>query len=318
MNRIRVLILLVAAVSLCSCGTKKSGGEEESQAPAAAGSSEVSQQLMSLLPAKNEVQGWAMLQKPRSFKPDNLWEFIDGAADGYLSYGFQEVASADYAQASMGHQAVIDIYWMKDPLNAFGIYSQERNPEYQFLKIGNEGYTGGSSLNFWSGPYYVKITTFAEEEGLRQEMIKLATAIAGKVPAPGAEPIEVTYFPKENQVPHTIVYLPKDVLAQSYFSHGFQAKYKAAGKEYKMVLVTLESSAAAQEGMERYRLYVSAGGGKVAKELKAPGDGGFSGVDGFYGNMAAIRAGNNIVVVLGVPSEDSGIKMIAELLGHVN
>jgi hypothetical protein len=316
MNRIRVLILLVAVFSLCSCGTKKNGSKEEAQVPAAEGSSEVSKQLMALLPAKNEVPGWAMLQKPRSFKPENLWEFIDGAADGYLSYGFQEVASADYAQASMGHQAVIDIYWMKDPLNAFGIYSQERNPEYQFLKIGNEGYTGGTSLNFWSGPYYVKITTFTEEEELRQEMSKLATAIAGKVPAPGAEPLEASYFPKENQVPHTIVYLSKDVLAQSYFRRGFEAKYKAAGKEYKMVLVILESPSAAQDGLARYRQYVSVGG-KVAKELKAPGDGGFSGVDGFYGNMAAIRAGRNIAVVLGVPSEDTGIKMIAELLGHI-
>jgi hypothetical protein len=271
---------------------------------------------MSIFPAKNEVPGWAMIQKPRSFKPENLWEFIDGAADGYLSYGFQEVASADYAQASMGLQAVIDIYWMKDPLNAFGIYTQERNPEYQFLKIGNEGYTGGTSLNFWSGSYYVKITTFEEKEELKQEMSKLAAAIAGKVPAPGAEPLEASYFPKENQLPRTIVYISKDVLAQSYFTSGFEAKYKAAGKEYKMVLVTLESPSAAQDGLARYRQYISTGG-KVAKDLKAPGEGGFSGVDGFYGNMAAIRAGRNIAVVLGVPSEDAGIKMIAELLGHI-
>jgi hypothetical protein len=317
MKRICLLILLVSGLSLCSCSTKKSGSEEAAQPPVAAGSYKPSQQLLSLLPAKNEVPGWEMLQEPRSFKPDNLWEFIDGAADGYLSYAFQEVVSADYAQAAMGHQAVIDIFWMKDPLDAFGIYAQERNPEYKFLKIGNEGYTGGSSLNFWSGPYYVKITTFEENGELREEMTKLAAAIAGKVAAPGAEPVEASYFPKENQLPHTIAYLSKDVLAQSYFSRGFQAKYKAAGKEYKMVLVTLGSSAAAQEGLERYRLYISSGGGKVTKDLKAPGEGGFSGMDGFYGNMAAIRAGSNIAVVLGVPSENAGIKMIAELLGNI-
>jgi hypothetical protein len=316
MKRIRLFILLVAGFSLCSCARKESGSKNEAQTPAAAGSSEASQQLMSLLPAKNEVPGWAMIQKPRSFKPENLWELIDGAADGYLAYGFEEVVSADYAQASMGHQAVIDIYRMKDPLNAYGIYTQERNPEYQFLTIGNEGYSGGSSLNFWSGPYYVKITTFAEQEELKQERSKLATAIAGKVPAPGAEPLEASYFPKENQLPHTIVYISKDVLAQSYFTNGFQAKYKAAGKEYKMVLVILESPSAAQNGLARYRQYISTGG-KAVKDLKAPGEGGFSGVDGFYGNMAVIRAGKNIAVALGVPSEDAGIKMIAELLRHI-
>ena len=83
------------------------------------------------------------------------------------------------------------------------------------------------------------------------------------------------------------------------------------------LVVILESPSAAQDGLARYREYISAGGGKVAKDLKALGEGGFSGIDGFYGNMVAIRGGNNIAVVLGVPSEDTGIKMIAELLEHI-
>ncbi len=315
MKRITVLFLLFASFGLVSCSRNETSKKEETKAAAPSGAANVSPQLLALLPGKNEVPGWSMSQA-RSFSPANLWEFIDGAADGYLAYGFQEVASADYVQEGTGTQTVIDIYQMKDPLTAFGKYSEERNPEYQFLKVGNEGYSGGTSLNFWSGPYYVKITSFEEKDSIKQEMAKLANAVAGKVSSPAAEPAEVSYFPKANQLPHSIVYIPKDVLGQSYFTNGFEAKYKTGGREYKMILVSMESSAAAQDALEHYHQFL-AKGGKDVKDLKAPGEGGFSGKDSFYGSMAAIRAGKNIVVALGVPSEDAGVKTISEMLRNI-
>jgi len=316
MKKITQICLLFAGLAFVSCSKEENAPKVEPKSTAPVGASEVSPQLSGLLPAKREVPGWAMSQAPRSFKAGNLWEFIDGAADGYLAYGFEEVVSADYAQEGSGFQAVIDVYQMKDPLNAFGIYTQERNPEYPFLKVGNEGYSGGTSVNFWTGPYYVKITTFDEKDALKQEMTKLAAAVAAKVKDPGAEPVEASYFPKANQVPHTIVYIPKDVLAQSYFSNGFEAKYKAGDKEFKMVLVSLDSAAAAQEALARYRQFLSAGG-KEVKDLNAPGEDGFSGKDSFYGVVTATRAGKNIVVALGVPSEDAGKKIVTEFIANI-
>ncbi len=315
MKRNTVFFLLAASFGFFSCSRNEAGKKEETKAGAPSNAASVSPQLLALLPGKNEVPGWSMSQA-RSFSPANLWEFIDGAADGYLAYGFQEVASADYVQDGTGTQSVIDIYQMKDPLNAFGKYSEERNPEYQFLKVGNEGYLGGTSLNFWSGAYYVKITSFEEKESIKQEMSKLANAVAGKVSSPAAEPAEVSYFPKADQLPHSVVYIPKDVLAQSYFANGFEAKYKAGGKEYKMILVSLDSSTAAQDALELYHQFL-AKTGKDIKALKAPGEGGFSGKDSFYGSMAAIRAGKNIVVALGVASEDAAVKKISEMLRNV-
>jgi hypothetical protein len=162
----------------------------------------------------------------------------------------------------------------------------------------------------------VKVTGFEEKPALEQEMTKLAQAVAGKVTVRGAAPAELSYFPKENQLPHTIVYLPKDVLAQSYFTNGFEARYKAGDKEYKLVLVSLESQATAQDALSRYRQYVTKSG-KDVRELRAPGEGGFAARDNFYGNVAAVRAGKNIVVALGAASEDVGKKLAAEVLRNV-
>ncbi len=315
MKKAAYLLLVMFGLGLWSCG-KPESGVEQTKTVAPAGAPGVSPDLLALLPAKNEVPGWGMAQPPRSFSSGDLWEFIDGAADGYLAYGFQEVVTADYSQEGTGSQAVVDVYRMKDPLNAFGIYTQERNPEYPFLKIGNEGYSGGTSVNFWTGTYYVKITTFDEKDAVKQEMIKLANAVAGKVATPGAEPAEVSWFPKPNQLPHTVVYIPKDVLAQSYFANGFEAKYKAGNVEYKLILIGMETPAAAQDALARYHQFLSTAG-KGVKDLKAPGDGGFSGTDSFYGNMAAVRAGKNIAVALGVASEAAGRQALTELIANI-
>jgi len=313
MKKTTVTLLILAGIAFVSCSRQETATKQEPEAAAPAAASKVSPELAALLPAKNEVPGWAASQAPRAFTAGNLWEFINGAADGYLAYGFEEVVTADFAQEGTGYQAVVDIYRMKDPLNAFGIYTQERNPDYPFLKVGNEGYSGGTAVNFWTGSYYVKITTFEEKEAIQQEMLKMAQAVAGKVKDPGAEPAEVGFFPKANQLPHTIVYIPKDVLAQSFFTNGFEAKYKQGDKEYKMILIRLESPDAAKEALARYRQFLSAGG-KTVKGLAVPGEGGFTGQDSFYGNVAAAASGNNIAVALGTPSEDAGKKLITELL----
>jgi hypothetical protein len=316
MRKRYAFILMLAALILTSCARNESPQKVETKAAESATAASVSPNLLALLPSGNEVAGWSMPQKPRSFRAGDLYEYIDGAADGFLTYGFQEVASADFKQSGTGYEAVVDIYEMKDPLNAFGKYAEERNPSYSFLKIGNEGYSGGTAVNFWTGSYYVKIAAFEEKEAITQEMVKLAQAIASKVKNPAAEPGEFAWFPKANQLPHTAVYLPKDVLAQSYLANGYEVKYQAGGKEYKMTLINLDTPAAAQAALARYRQFVATAG-KDVKDIKAPGEGGFAGKDSFYGDMAAVRSGSRIAVALGAPSQEAATKAAAELLAKV-
>ncbi len=315
MMKCRVLILSFMCLALCFCARKEPGATESKTAVSTA-VTDTASPLMTLFPSRNEVPGWAMKERPRTFDPANLYEFIDGAADGYLAYGFQEVASVDYEQQKTGFQAVVDVYHMKDTLNAYGIYSEERNPEYSFTQVGNEGYSGGTSLNFWAGEYYVKITIFDEKDALKKEIAKLAAAVAGKITTPGSEPAEVAYFPKANLLSHSTVYIPKDVLAQSYLANGFESKYRFGDKEGKLVLIEMESPASAQVALARYRQFESVDG-RATKDIKTPGEGGFSGKDSFYGSMTAVRSGKNLVIALGMPSEETGKKMIGELLANI-
>ncbi|NLT66675.1 MAG: hypothetical protein GXX84_08740 [Acidobacteria bacterium] len=262
-----------------------------------------SQKLMALLPDDGSIPGWTREPEVRFFVPDDLFEFINGASENYLIYGFEEVVTAEYGNPDKSSQVVVEIYRMKDARNAFGIYASELNPDSQFNQIGAEGYIGGTALNFWSGRYYTKLTVFEESDDLKQEMMKFAQELSEKMGAPGELPAEMRWFPEKDLVPHSVRYLPRDVLGQAYLKEGFEAKYRRGGSETKLVVTTPGDTESAKEALARYRQF-TAGSGEVTRDLTSPADGGFVGKDSYYGHMAAIRSGNRIIVALGGSSQD--------------
>ena len=267
--------------------------------------------LEALLPGSNEAAGWTRGEEVRFFDADNLWEFINGAAENFLIYGFDKVATADYDSAEHPSQVVVEIYQMADPRNTFGIYASERNTDSTFKPIGAEGYVGGTALNFWAGNYYIKMTVFQESESLQREMEKLADVISRKIGNTGALTLpEIALFPKENQVPHSVRYLAQDVLGQRYFKDGFESVYKTGDRESKLVIALPGDEDAAKEAIVKYKEF-TASSGKVAREVTTPGDGGFVGTDGYYGNMAAVRSGSRIFISLGESSLDNALAQVA-------
>ena len=311
--RIRNIIAsFVLAGSILACGGGQPAVEEGAVPEATSGGSD----LLALLPSDNAVSDWTKAGEPRFFTPDNLWEFINGAADGYVMYGFEEVATADYSMGATDQQAVIDVYRMQDPLHAFGIYCQERNPDYEFLDIGAEGYMGGTALNFWHGPYYVKLTVFEESDELKEQLWQLAKEISQKIDHEAAEPREAGYFPEENQKARSIQFLPRDVLGQSYLRNAFEVQYQSDDTDYKIVAVLAEDAETATSGLGKYKEFLLGSGEQTV--LEGMGDEGFVGEDRFYGKVLAVRSGSNLLIVLGPPSEEVGKNALAAMLSKMS
>ena len=303
----RKVLLSVTILLLLFCAACGGGGDQSR--PAVSLSSEDAQ-LKSLLPESNEVAGWTQGDEVRFFDADTLYEFINGAAENFLIYGFEKVVTADYDNAEQPSPVVVEIYQMADPRNTFGIYASERNPDSTFKSIGAEGYVGGTAVNFWAGNYYVKMTAFQESESLQSEMEKLADAISRKIGDTGAQALpEIALFPTENQVPHSIRYLAQDVLGQRYFTYGFEAVYKTNDRESKLVIAIPGDEDAAKEAIDKYKEF-TASSGKVAREVTSPGDGGFVGTDSYYGNMVAVRSGSRIIISLGETSTDKALAQV--------
>src|SRR4051794_19771745 len=99
-----------------------------SSGAAFAQSSEASQKqlltfLSAPLPGKANSEG-----SPEYYKPDSLYQYIDGGADVYLLYDFRILLHQNFKSA--GAELTADIYDMGTPEDAFGIYAAERSARY--------------------------------------------------------------------------------------------------------------------------------------------------------------------------------------------
>jgi hypothetical protein len=207
--------------------------------------------LTELVPATGEIEGWQRDGEYLIFYPENLWEYIDGAAEGFLAYEFEQVIAQDYLSES-GKGLKVEIYDHGTPLMAFGIYAQHRDPDLTFCDIGNEGFGDPFSLHFWKGRYYVKIIVFEESNELIAHMKTFADAIASKVTDTGTLPATISCFPKEGLVEKSIMYITEGVLGRGKFPPAFVASYGIGEGEGKFYLFSIKDEEASERVFDWY------------------------------------------------------------------
>ena len=67
------------------------------------------------------VLGWTLSAAVDSYTPENLYEYIDGASELYISYGFTKLISRKYEKLGQP-EIVVDFFDMCSSDNAFGIF----------------------------------------------------------------------------------------------------------------------------------------------------------------------------------------------------
>src|SRR5665647_1288072 len=122
-----------------------------------------------------ELKGYKKTTSYPVYLPENLWDFINGAADTYLAYGFVDLHVSEYKKGK--NVIKLEIYRHSDNIMAFGIYSTERSPSFRFINLGSQGYIADGAINFFKGNYYVKIRTYSKNEST----LKSAESLAAKV-----------------------------------------------------------------------------------------------------------------------------------------
>lgn len=258
----------------------------------------------------DKVPGWARNPKITLFGPSNLWEHINGAAEQYLAFEFQDLAAATYARTA-GGTATVEIYRMIDPVHAYGIYAQELSPAATRVAVGVEGRAGKNSLKFWSGDFYVKVLAPSGSAATQADVLALATAVATGLGAPGKPPAQLAWFPPAGLVADSIKFVPADALGQSMFANAFEAKYAGTPEPSTLVIVPFPSADAARAALAKYESFLG-GAAKGATKRPGPGDGGFTAKEGYYGLIVAVRTGSTIVISLGASSEAAAGTLAAD------
>ena len=146
-----------------------------------------------------EIKGWKQSGEPQTFLPGTLYEYINGGADLYLAYDFQELKVTEYLDDKKA-TVTVEVYRHKSPTEAFGIYSQERLPDANYLNIGAQGYMDKNILNFLAGSFYVKINSYntgADDQGVLQAFAK---KIEENLNERGGLPSLLVRFPRGREI----------------------------------------------------------------------------------------------------------------------
>ena len=146
-----------------------------------------------LFPDRDAIPGWAPVDEVQVFDSDNLYDLVNGQADSFFVYGFEQVHVQTYESAAGGVLRV-EIWQMDTASNAYGLYTMLRSGEP--VAIGNAGDTDpGRRVDFWQDRAFVRVFSFAPENAATLEIvchasgqrtpIRRTTAVTDRAPAQG-------------------------------------------------------------------------------------------------------------------------------------
>jgi hypothetical protein len=206
-----------------------------------------------------QLEGWTQKGNIDAYTPDNLYEYIDGAADVFLSYDFQELVSASYESNPKG-SFTVDIYRHSDAKNGFGIYSQEKPAKGPFIPIGAQGYYEKGVLNFLEGCYYVKLSGFDLGDKDETVLKEAGQQIAKKIQGDNRLPMVLECFPAEQKVEYSERYIAQDYLGHSFLNSAFTADYEKEGKKIQVFIIGTDNEKVSRKILDDYLNFVKSKG----------------------------------------------------------
>ncbi len=122
------------------------------------------------------VAGWTQSGAARTYTADNLFEYMDGNAEGYVLYNFREMHGVTCKQG--GVTFVIDVSDMGDADFSYGLFTANRDLRQPAYAAGMGGQIVPRRLIFAKGKYYLEIA--ADPEGDHTAALKMWAAALEK------------------------------------------------------------------------------------------------------------------------------------------
>jgi hypothetical protein len=124
----------------------------------------------------------------RTFTETSLYGYINGGAELYLEYGFDTLMVTEMEVD--GSDIKLEVYRMKDPEAAFGIFSVSRFRCNAGARLTEHICRSAYQLQFCKGPYYVSIINDTGSEADQKRSADLATILVEIISEPYFNPAE--------------------------------------------------------------------------------------------------------------------------------
>jgi hypothetical protein len=131
-------------------------------------------------PDSNAIAGWQKTSETRTFAAKDLWQYIDGDAEQYISAGVVSTTTSDYKfQGQL--EAVVDVYTMGDAAGATKILAAGQTKDAAPVQVGEAGISYAQSIIFRKGATLVRIVAYESTPGAPQALLALAHGVEAKL-----------------------------------------------------------------------------------------------------------------------------------------
>lgn len=211
------------------------------------------------------TRGWRKIGRDATYDRRNLFDYIDGGAELYLTYDFRRVFVRRYArEGDAESEIVLDVYEMGSAEEAYGLFSAEREDEP--VGIGRDSEYGGGLLRFWKGRYFVSLVAIGDADEAEAAMKELARGVAGAIPDEGEMPRLAARLPQTGLIPRQIRYFHSPtVLNHHYFlsnenlleigrdTRAVLARYDRGGSRPVLLMIQYPDPSRAETALARFR-----------------------------------------------------------------
>ncbi|OGU55278.1 MAG: hypothetical protein A2V66_17700 [Ignavibacteria bacterium RBG_13_36_8] len=160
------------------------------------------------------INAWQPATDDRIYSEEDLFDYIDGGAELFLSYGFKNVFNRIYSH--MGQPDIfVDIFEMNSSYDAYGVFSQSR--EKNENDFGRESQYSLGAIMFWKDKYYISLITSPETEESKRTIFELAKIIDNAIPEKGDFPRVLDFLPRESLIKESIRYFRHPNWINSHF-----------------------------------------------------------------------------------------------------
>jgi hypothetical protein len=250
---VKTWLATLAVALLVACAPRSATGPAPQAALPAPGE---------VLPDGEVVPGWSGGADTTTYDRDSLYDFMNGAADLYFTYGFEELAVGGYRDVDE-NAVQVEVYRLATDADAYGLFAY--NAYGEPVDVGVDGtLAGGDLLAFWQSRTFVQVVARNRvDDGV---LLAFAGAVASALPQGGVRPALVEALPAGGMVPGSARFFrekmaldnllwlgAEDVLGLGADVEGALARYGIDGRDADLVLIAYPDARRADTALSALR-----------------------------------------------------------------
>jgi len=214
--------------------------------------------LIEFFPDAGAFPGWTPSGEVELYDRENIYDLVDGQAESYFAYGFEQVAVQDY-EDDAGAVLGVEIWQLATQADAYGLFTAgiAGTP----VDVGNDGDEDpGRRLLFWQDRYAVQVR--ARQELDAAELERFAEEVSTALPSGGERPELVGRLPSDGLVERSALFFHEEISIQDRLwlggqnllglspeTDGVLAQYDLGGTVARLLLIEYPDAGAASAGL---------------------------------------------------------------------